>query len=163
MGVLDSSTEMNGSPAEDAMLPSDANDEHDCVSEFLRSFPLRKKSFTLLRCTSTPSSSSGSSCPPSPAKGGPTDPDRAAKRPGKMAEEDSTSPLFLPVTRSFSFPNVERGLSSMVRSYMLAVMLLRVNWTVTCSSPRSFSFRPALECSLSHLKIERKKSAESKF
>lgn len=53
--------------------------------------------------------------------------------------------------RSFSLPKVEALLSFMTRSYMLAVRLLRVNWTVTWMSPRSFSFFPVLELSRYHL------------
>lgn len=75
---------------------------------------------------------------------------------GMMAEADSKSYFFLPFILSFSLPKGDRGLSFMDRSNMLAVRLLRVNWMLTRISPRSFSFFPALECSLCHLEPERK-------
>lgn len=155
LGGSDSRSRLGGGPvfSLDTLL-SDASDEHDLVSDDLRSLPL-KKSFILLLFSSTTSASGGSTITP-PSSPNPWDPDRAAYRPGTMAEDDSTSPLFLPVTRSFSLPKAERGLSFMVRSNMLAVMLLRVNWTVTWSSPRSFSFLPALELSLNHLEPQKK-------
>lgn len=75
---------------------------------------------------------------------------------GMIAEADSKSYFFFPFILSFSLPKGDRGLSFMERSNMLAVRLLRVNWMVTWIAPRSFSFFPALECSLCHLEFERR-------
>ncbi|TNN73032.1 hypothetical protein EYF80_016702 [Liparis tanakae] len=114
LGGSDIRSRLGGGPGlslamEDA-LPSEARDEHDVVSDDLRSLPL-KKSFILLLFSSAISTSCGSSEPPPAISPNGCDPDRAAKRPGTMAEEDSMSPLFLPVTRSLSLPKAERGLS----------------------------------------------------
>lgn len=122
------------------MVLSEPSEVLDCVRDDLRSLPFKKP---LILDFLPPTSKSSS-------------PSRAPTLLGMMAEADSKSYFFLPFTLSFSLPKGERGLSFTDRSNMLAVRLVRVNWTLTSTSPRSFSFFPALECSLCHLETRRK-------
>ncbi|KAA8588702.1 hypothetical protein FQN60_010047 [Etheostoma spectabile] len=121
LGGSDIKSRLGGGPGlslimEDTLL-SEASDEHDLVSDDLRSLPLKKSFILFLFSSAISTSPRDSVAPPSACSpnGCPRCPDRAAKRPGTMAEEDSMSPLFLPVTRSLSLPKAERGLSFMVR------------------------------------------------
>lgn len=117
------------------MVLSEPSEVLDCVRDDLRSLLFRKP---LILDFLAPTSKSSSTS-------------RAPTLLGMMAEADSRSYFFLPFILSFSLPKGERGLSLADRSNMLAVRLLRVNCTLTSTSPRSFSFFPALEWSLCHL------------
>lgn len=112
---------------------SEPSDVLDWVRDDLRSLLRRKKPLALPILPRLPSSGSS----------------RALL--GRMAEADSRSYFFLPFILSLILLKGDRGLSFTDRSNILALKLLRVNWMVTWISPRSFSFLPALECSLYHL------------
>lgn len=120
-------------PLADDKVLSEPREVLDCVRDDLRSLLRRKKPLALPILPRLPSSGSSKALL------------------GRMAEADSSSNFFRPFILSLILLKGERGLSFMDRSNMLALKLLRVNWMVTWISPRSFSFLPALECSLYHL------------
>ncbi len=139
-------------PRDEDSLLSEPSDVLERVSEDFLNLPRRKKFLILLLRDSPPSSSSYSSSPPPSLGSRPRMRACAAYSPGTMAEEESSSlARFLALMRSLSLSKVERGLSFMERSYMLAVRLCRVNCTVNWSSPRSFSFLPVFEYRRYHL------------
>jgi hypothetical protein len=141
-------------PRDDDSLLSEPSEVLERVSDDFRSFPRRKNVLILFLRPSPPSSSSYSSSPP-PSLGNrvrgsdpppPPPPPTLGGGVGAGASS-STEERFLPRMRSLSLLKAEWPLSFMARLYMLAVRLLRVNCTVACTSPRSFSFLPVLEFS----------------